>query len=242
MPYLQLNNAGYSVGSHPILEGINFRAETGETVSIIGASGSGKSTILKLCISSINPTEGDVIYDGLHVAHAGKTELMEYRNKTGFVFDTNGIINSMNIFDNLALPTRYHTTLPETEIKEIVFRAMDRFKIRHLAYSMPIELSQSELKVINFIRAYMVKNEIIFYDDPFTGLDDLILDEVVKQIEEQKMKGTIQIISTGSIRFSLQVADRVILLKKRTVLETIPAREFPLKGTDYIRRRLFVEE
>ncbi len=239
MALFRIAKVTYAPGEETILDDIDFSVQSGEILSIIGGSGSGKSTILKLCISSINPTTGKIMFNDLNLANADKAALMAFRRRTGFVFDLAGIINNMNIYDNLALPLRYHTQMKEKDIEENVLRAMDGFNIRHLCSHFPISLSHSEEKIVNFIRAFMGNPEVIFYDEPFFGLDQTVCENIITRMEQHQKNKIIQIICTGSIRSSLRVADKIGLLKKGRIIEFIDRPAFKNKDDAYIRERLY---
>jgi ABC-type transporter Mla maintaining outer membrane lipid asymmetry ATPase subunit MlaF len=196
----------------PILDHINATAMEGETTYVFGNSGGGKSTFLKLAAGLLQPASGSVLCGDLDVGRASKPQLIAYHRKTAFIFQDSGLLNNMNVYDNLALPLRYDQDVEEKDVKLKVRSVLDEMGILKDEWHFPGEMSRSERKLANVGRAIIINPEILFYDEPLEGLDYIGEEKVKKIILRQKLEGRTILMVSQDLRFAMQVADRIIVL------------------------------
>jgi phospholipid/cholesterol/gamma-HCH transport system ATP-binding protein len=217
---LEGSDLSLSLDERIIFQGLNLRLLRGEIYGVVGASGSGKSVLLKLLNGLIFPQEGWVRVEGINLAEASKEELRVLRMKTAFVFQDAALISNMSILDNVALPLRYHTDLKEGEVQERIAEVMGLFEVdRHLDRSLPSQISLEMRKRIAFARALVLKPSLMFLDEPTAGLeaeaDRLILKALTDYQEETRAS---LLIATHESSTAFAMADRIGLLGKRRIM------------------------
>src|SRR5687768_11677613 len=196
-----------------ILDSIRLDVFYGETLVILGGSGSGKSTLLRLMIGNVKPDGGDIIGLGRNLCTMTPRELTDYRKSIGVLFQSGALFNSMSVADNVALPLREHTDLPEETIEIIVKMKLEQVGLREHADKMPAELSGGMLKRAGLARAMALDPRILFFDEPSAGLDPVTaaeLDDLILQIAESL--GTTIVFVSHDLESVFAIADRVIML------------------------------
>jgi phospholipid/cholesterol/gamma-HCH transport system ATP-binding protein len=195
-----------------ILEDVTVSIEPGQTVFIYGNSGGGKSTFLRLASGLITPVEGEVFINGTSTGKAGKPKLMELHQMSAYVFQDSGLINNMTMYDNLALPLRYHTDLSEGEIAENVTSILKDLGLSKDTFHFPNEMSRGERKLGSVGRTLVASPGIIYYDEPLEGLDYQTARKVREIIRRQKQEKKTLIIIEQDLEFALKIADKIIIL------------------------------
>jgi ABC-type transporter Mla maintaining outer membrane lipid asymmetry ATPase subunit MlaF len=161
----------YSLRDLPVLRGVSFQLSEGEALIIGGRSGCGKSTLLEICASLLSPEAGKVFWEGHCIADLTREELTTAKQRIGFIFQKHALIHNFTIFDNIALPLRYHSTLPEKDIQIQVRQCMEEVGLFDVDYKFPNELSSSQSKCAALARALIMKPHILFADEPTAGVD-----------------------------------------------------------------------
>ncbi|MFH2012972.1 MAG: ATP-binding cassette domain-containing protein [Pseudomonadota bacterium] len=198
-----------------------MRTLPGETFVIIGPSGSGKSTLLKLCAGLFNPKDGSVVINGLDIHKASKDTIRKLRNKMGFVFQDAALISNTCIFDNVALPLRYHTDLSESEIYNIVSQKLDLLQVdKSYYYLMPAQLSPGLRRNVGIARALVVEPDILFFDEITASFDLRTIHNITTIIKNLKDLKVTSIIVTGDTSLAYSIADRIAVIKNGKVIET----------------------
>jgi phospholipid/cholesterol/gamma-HCH transport system ATP-binding protein len=200
-----------------VLDAIRLHVFEGETLVILGGSGSGKSTLLRLMIGNETIDSGDIF-----VAHAGKNlakmsspDLTEYRKSLGVLFQSGALFNSMSVADNVALPLREHTSLPEDTIDIIVKIKLEQVGLREHAQKMPAQLSGGMKKRAGLARAIALDPKILFYDEPSAGLDPVTSAEIDQLIIDLNHKmGVTSVVVTHEMESAFRIADRMVLLDR----------------------------
>ncbi|MBN1897168.1 MAG: ATP-binding cassette domain-containing protein [Spirochaetes bacterium] len=210
-------NFNYTPGSSYILSDVSLEIYKGEFIIIVGPRGEGKSTFLKIISGLILPEEGNVFYDGVNLKGIFKKELMEIHQRTGFVFQDSALISNMNVFNNLALPLRYHEIMPEEKITEEVNKMITIINMENHRFHLPAFLSMGQRKMVALARALITQPETIFYDEPIANLDDNSRNIIVKLMTEAYNKGVTSVVITHEIDKFLGFADRIIEIKDRTI-------------------------
>jgi phospholipid/cholesterol/gamma-HCH transport system ATP-binding protein len=201
----------------PVLTGVNLRVETGETLSMVGPSGTGKSVLLKTTIELISPDRGCVRFDGETVGTAGPRRLHEIRRKVGYVFQYAALFDSMNVFENVSLGIDEEEieALPKDAVLQRVCTSLEEVNLDPAAVlgKLPAELSGGMRKRVGLARAIVGRPEVLLYDEPVTGLDPVntaTVDRLIMDIAERR--NVTSIVVTHDIEGALRISDRVALL------------------------------
>ena len=168
-PAIELRNVSLSFDSEVLLENINLSIARGEAFVLIGPSGQGKSTILKLMAGLIEPTSGEVLIEGKNRKTMRSSERDEINHKTGMLFQKNALFDSLSAFDNVAFPLREVVHAPEAEIEPTVSRYLEAVGLAHARDLFPDEISGGMQKRLGIARALAMKPQTVFYDDPTAG-------------------------------------------------------------------------
>jgi phospholipid/cholesterol/gamma-HCH transport system ATP-binding protein len=239
-PVIQLENVSLAFDV-PVLEDISFVAREGETVAVVGESGTGKSTILKLILRLLVPDAGVVSIDGENINDLSFEEALGVRQKMGMVFQGAALFDSMSVFENVAYPLREHTQLSEEEIEarvreKIEFVDLDPDRVLD---QYPAELSGGMRKRVGIARGMANNPEIMLYDEPTSGLDPLTTGTINRLIRKlQRQLGVTTIVVSHDMRSVFFVASRVALLHDKRVIFFGEPEEMVASEEPYIREFL----
>jgi phospholipid/cholesterol/gamma-HCH transport system ATP-binding protein len=216
-----------SFGAQPVLRGLSFDVRRGTTLAIMGSSGSGKSVTLRHIVGLIRADAGRVLVEGQDVAQLDKRELADMRRRTGFVFQEGALINWMSVEDNVALPLRENSDLPESEILDRVHAKLELVHVPEAGPKMPSELSGGMKKRVGLARALVTDPEIILYDEPNAGLDPEIARSINETIRELgDALGATSVVVEHRVECVKTVADEVLFLEQGRALVEVPTAEF----------------
>ena len=222
----------------PILEDISFSAREGETIAIVGESGTGKSTTLKLLLRLLVPDRGRVLIDGEDITNLTFEEALMVRQKMGMVFQGAALFDSMTVFENVAYPLREHTDMDEDEIEQRVkeklqFVDLDPARVME---QFPSELSGGMRKRVGIARGMANNAEVMLYDEPTSGLDPLTTSTITRLIMKlQRELGVTSIVVSHDIRSVFRMASRVALLYDRKITFFGTPEEMAASDDRYIR-------
>ena len=210
----------YLAFDEPILENVSFDAREGETIVVVGESGTGKSTILKLILRLLVPDQGRVSIDGEEITHLTFDDALKVRQKMGMVFQGAALFDSMTVYENVAYPLREHTTLAEEEIEARVREKLDFVDLdpERVMDQLPSELSGGMKKRVGIARGLANNPEIMLYDEPTSGLDPLTTATITYLIIKlQRELGVTSVVVSHDIRSAFRMASKIALLANKRI-------------------------
>ena len=238
---IELRDVHKKFGRHVVLDGVNFRVETGETVALLGPSGTGKSVLLKHIIGLLKPDRGDVIVDGESVPHLGRRELTKLRQRIGYAFQMGALFDSMSVYENIRLGISDETCYRDRGFCDN--RVAECLKLVNLtpdvARLMPAQLSGGMRKRVGIARAIAGHPEYLLYDEPTSGLDPVNADAMDALIEQlQQELHVTSVVVSHDVRGSFKVADRIALLHQGKIRKVGTAEEFVAAKDEVVRQFL----
>ena len=216
-PVIEVTDLVAKYGNDVILDGISFQVYEGEIFVILGGSGCGKSTLLKHLIGLIRPYSGQVIVDGDDISHCDEATYKRMLKKIGVLYQSGALLGSMTLAENVALPVKEYTDLPEDTVKTLVEMKLRQMDLNGYENHLPSEISGGMKKRAGLARAMALNPKILFFDEPSAGLDPVTsagLDNLI--IHLNKSLGTTMVIVTHELSSIFTVAQRVIMLDKRS--------------------------
>ena len=216
-----------SFGDKEALHHINLTIEDGETLAIIGGSGSGKSTLLRLLIGLIRPTSGEIWIGDTEISQLSEEQLDKVRLHMGMVFQYSALFDSMTVGDNVAFGLREHTDMPEEEIQRVVEEKLHLVGLENVASRMPNELSGGMKKRVSLARAIAFEPEIIFYDEPSSGLDPITTTKIDELIVDMQHKlGVTSVVVTHDMASACRIADRIAMVYEGELIAVDTVKKF----------------
>jgi phospholipid/cholesterol/gamma-HCH transport system ATP-binding protein len=226
-------------GRH-VLRDLSLDVEQGESLVIVGGSGTGKSVTLKHIIGLVKPDKGHVFVQGEDITEMGDVDLNRFRRHFGMSFQEGALFDSMSVFENIAFPLRRHTKMTEVEIRARVEECLEDVHLHNVEKKRPSELSGGMRRRVGFARAISLKPDILLFDEPTTGLDPVISDIVADLIVEMDLKlGTTTVTITHDMKVAFKIADRVAMLHDGHIVAQGTPDEFQDSANPIVRQ--FVE-
>jgi len=222
---VEIQNMAFSRGTHVIYEDISLQIPKGKVTAIMGPSGIGKTTLLKLIGGQLTPDAGKILFDGTDVHQCNRSDLFVLRKRMSMLFQSGALFTDMNVFDNVAFALREHSGLPESIIRRIVLMKLEAVGLRGAASMMPTELSGGMQRRAALARAIALEPEIILYDEPFAGQDPISMGVLVKLIRElSDALNLTSVVVSHDVDEVLGIADYVyVLADKRIIAHGTPA-------------------
>jgi len=236
---IEVQGVSKTLGSKVVLDSLDLSVKKGEVFAIIGKSGAGKSVTLKIIARIMKPDKGVVKINDIDINKVSKAKLNNLRKKIGFLFQAGALLNSCNIFDNLALPLHEGTNLSDDQIKNRVSEALGLVSLSGIQDKMPEELSFGMRKRVGLARAIVTKPEIILYDEPTAGLDPvtgMVITNLISDLQ-RKIKTT-SIVVTHDLVCVSKIATRVGLLDGGKIVEIDNWQNFIKSDTPLVREFL----
>ena len=236
---VETHNLSFARGSRPIFDGVDMRIRRGKITAIMGPSGTGKTTLLRLIGGQLRPDEGSVIVDGVDVHKLGRGGLYQLRKRMGMLFQNGALLTDMDVYDNVAFPLREHTSLPESIIRDLVLMKLQAVGLRGARDLMPSELSGGMARRVALARAIALDPMMIMYDEPFTGQDPISMGVLVRLIRLlNDALGLTSIIVSHDIDETMSIADDIYLLSGGKVVGHGGADELKNSGSDWAQQFL----
>jgi phospholipid/cholesterol/gamma-HCH transport system ATP-binding protein len=221
--HVELRGVSMAFGTRPVLDSLTCRFPPGGISTILGGSGSGKSTVLRLIGGLIRPQAGEVRVDGDDVTRLTNRGLREVRKKLGMVFQGGALLDSYTVFDNLALPLRERTSMDEKEIADEVHRTLQAVGVEDAGDLLPGQLSGGMLRRVALGRAIIRKPVILLCDEPFSGLDPVSCRRIEALLKKMNQEfGMTLIVVSHDVRSTMRMADRLLLLLEGRAFEGTP--------------------
>jgi len=216
---VEIRSLTYAYGSRPVLENIDMAIPRGKVVAIMGISGSGKTTILRLIGGVLAARRGDVVFDGEKVDPRNREQLYRLRRRMGMLFQFGALFTDLTVFDNVAFQIREHTDLPESMVRDLVLMKLHAVGLRAAHASMPGELSGGMARRVALARAIALDPKLMMYDEPFTGLDPIALGVTANLIRRLNAAlGATSIVVTHDVEEALEIVDYVYYLSQGRIV------------------------
>jgi phospholipid/cholesterol/gamma-HCH transport system ATP-binding protein len=224
---VSLQHVNLSYGPKIVLSDCSLDFERGQVTTVIGLSGAGKSTILRLINGLRQPSHGRVVVNGVDIVGMNERPLNEIRKKMGFAFQASALFDSLSVFDNVSFPLYEHTKFSRDEIRKRVDEALDMIGLSDVADRMPAELSGGMQKRVGFARAIVNEPEIILFDEPTTGLDPIMTNVITDTIKgiQARLRPT-SIVVMHDMPSVYAISDNIAMLFEGTIIEAGGATEF----------------
>ena len=207
-----------SAGDRLILDRVNFTVPRGKVTALMGASGGGKTTVLRLIGGQQKANSGEVMFDGKNVAQMTQSDLYAARRRMGMLFQFGALFTDLSVFDNVAFPLREHTQLTGSLLNDVVLMKLTAVGLRGAQGLMPSEISGGMARRVALARAIVLDPELIMYDEPFAGLDPISLGTAAKLIRQlNDTLGITSIVVSHDLEETFRIADQVIILANGAV-------------------------
>ncbi|MEP6824300.1 MAG: ABC transporter ATP-binding protein [Ramlibacter sp.] len=212
-PLVECRNLSFGYGARRILDGISLSVPRGKVTALMGASGGGKTTMLRLIGGQVRAQEGAVLFDGQDVGKLDSAGLYAVRRRMGMLFQFGALFTDLSVFDNVAFPLREHTGLPEDLVRDIVLMKLNAVGLRGARDLMPSEVSGGMARRVALARAIALDPALIMYDEPFAGLDPISLGTAAQLIRRlNDTLGITSIVVSHDLEETFRIADQVIVL------------------------------
>ena len=210
---VELRNLTFGYGERVILDNISLSVPRGKVTALMGASGGGKTTILRLIGGQIKAQSGQLLFDGEDVTPMNQTQIYAARRRMGMLFQFGALFADLSVFENVAFPLREHTDLPDALIRDIVLMKLNAVGLRGARDLMPSEVSGGMARRIALARAIALDPDLVMYDEPFSGLDPISLGTAARLIRQlNDSMGLTSIFVSHEVEQTFAIADHVIIL------------------------------
>ena len=212
-PLVEIRGLRFARGDRIIFDGIDLDIPRGKVTAIMGPSGTGKTTLLKLIGGQLHPQEGTIRVDGEEVTKLSRAKLYKLRKRMGFLFQSGALLTDINVYENVAFPLREHTKLPEAMLRDLVLMKLQAVGLRGARTLMPSELSGGMARRVALARAIALDPMMIMYDEPFTGQDPISMGVLVKLIRNlNSALGLSSIVVSHDVEETAAISDYIYLL------------------------------
>ncbi|HXL82535.1 MAG TPA: ABC transporter ATP-binding protein [Casimicrobiaceae bacterium] len=234
---IELVDVHFAYDTREILKGITMSVPRGKIVAIMGASGSGKTTILRLIGGQLKPASGEVLVGGQSVPDLEPDALYALRRRCGMLFQFGALFTDMSVFENIAFPMREHTELPEEIIRDLVLMKLHAVGLRGAAQLMPSELSGGMGRRVALARAIALDPMLVMYDEPFAGLDPIslgIVGQLIRRLNDAL--GITSVVVTHDVYESLKMVDQLYFVSEGTIVASGTPEEVRASTDPYVRQ------
>jgi phospholipid/cholesterol/gamma-HCH transport system ATP-binding protein len=234
---VELADVTFGYDRRPVLDGISMTIPRGKVVAIMGGSGCGKTTILRLIGGQLKPRSGRVLVAGQSVADLDRDALYAMRRRFGMLFQFGALFTDMSVYENVAFALREHTRLPEELIRDLVLMKLHAVGLRGAAYLMPSELSGGMARRVALARAVALDPMLVMYDEPFAGLDPISLGVVGQMIRRlNDALGITSVVVTHDVYESLRIVDYMYFVSEGRIVAQGTAADVRASGEAFVRQ------
>ena len=227
----------FAVDNRPIFTGASLIARRGRITAIMGPSGTGKTTLLKLITAQIQADQGEVMVFGQDLAKLQSHEIYAVRKRMGMLFQNGALLTDISVFENVAFPVREHTDLPESLVRTLVLTKLEAVGLRGAVELMPAELSGGMARRVALARAIVMDPEVLIYDEPFVGLDPISLGFILRLIKQMNVAlGITSIVVSHDVQELSSIADDSYLLSDGKVIASGTPPELLASGNPAVRQ------
>jgi phospholipid/cholesterol/gamma-HCH transport system ATP-binding protein len=238
-PLVEIRGLRFARGDRMIFDGIDLDIPRGKVTAIMGPSGTGKTTLLKLIGGQLHPQEGSIRVDGEEVTRLSRERLYQLRKRMGFLFQSGALLTDLDVYENVAFPLREHTKLPESMIRDLVLMKLQAVGLRGARRLMPSELSGGMARRVALARAIALDPMMIMYDEPFTGQDPISMGVLVKLIRTlNDALGLSSIVVSHDVQETAAISDYIYLLSGGKVVGQGTPDELGRSGSDWAQQFL----
>jgi phospholipid/cholesterol/gamma-HCH transport system ATP-binding protein len=235
--FVELTGVGFAYGERPILGGLNMRFPRGKVVAVMGGSGSGKTTILRLIGGQLQPQAGEVRVAGQLVNGMQGDALYALRRKMGMLFQHGALFTDLTVFDNIAFPLREHTDLPDELLRDLVLMKLHAVGLRNAADLKPAEISGGMARRVALARAIALDPQLIMYDEPFAGLDPISMGVTANLIRSlNDALGSTSIVVSHDVHETFSIADYVYFLSQGKIVAEGTPDELNASNEPYVKQ------
>ncbi len=236
-PIIDLREVRYSVGGRVIFDGLDMQILPGQVTAVMGPSGTGKTTLLRLITGQATADAGSIEVGGVAVVGASRSQVYALRQRMGMLFQNGALLTDISVFENVAFPLREHTRLPERLIRQLVLTKLQAVGLRGAAGLMPAELSGGMARRVALARAIVMDPQILLYDEPFVGLDPISMGVILRLIRRfNDALGLTSIVVSHDVHEITAVADRVFLLSGGRVVAQGTPQELHDSPSDIVKQ------
>ena len=234
---IELADVSFAYDQRLVLRGITMRVPRGKIVAIMGGSGCGKTTILRLIGGALKPKSGKVLVAGQSVPDLDPAALYALRRRFGMLFQFGALFTDMSVFENIAFPMREHTDLPDELIRDLVLMKLHAVGLRGAAQLMPSELSGGMARRVALARAIALDPMLVMYDEPFAGLDPIslgVIGQLIRKLNDAL--GITSVVVTHDVYESLKIVDYLYFVSEGRIVASGTAQEVRQSMTPFVRQ------
>jgi phospholipid/cholesterol/gamma-HCH transport system ATP-binding protein len=236
-PMIEVEDVRFSTAGRVIFDGMSLTVPRGRITAIMGPSGTGKTTLLRMITGQLRPVSGRVLVDGQNVPGLSRHELFALRRRMGMLFQNSALLTDYSVFDNIAFPVREHTRLPETLIRNLVLTKLQAVGLRGAAQLMPTQLSGGMGRRVALARAMVLDPDLLLYDEPFSGLDPISMGMVLRLIKvNNDVLGVTSVVVSHDVEEINQIADYCYVVSGGRVIGAGTPDELKRSDSELIRQ------
>ncbi|MBI5329462.1 MAG: ABC transporter ATP-binding protein [Betaproteobacteria bacterium] len=240
---IEISDLSFTYGGRMVLKGVNLTARRGQVIAIMGNSGCGKTTLLRLIGGALKPTTGTLMVDGVNIGELDQDALYDMRRRMGMLFQFGALFTDMTVYENVAFQLREHTDLPEPMIRDLVLMKLHAVGLRGAHNLMPSELSGGMARRVALARSIALDPMLIMYDEPFAGLDPISLGvtgNLIRRLTDAL--GMTSIVVTHDVQESLKIVDYVYFVSEGVIEAHGTAAEIKASDLPFVHQFVHGEE
>lgn len=236
---IEVKHLSFKRGTRIIYDDVNLSIRRGQITAIMGPSGTGKTTLLRLIGGQLKPDSGEILLDGQNIALMSRRELFEARSKMGMLFQSGALFTDMSVYENVAFPIRAHTKKSEAEIAELVAQKLEAVGLRGTEKLMPAELSGGMNRRVALARAIALNPQLIMYDEPFAGQDPIVMGVLIRLIRSlREALDLTTIIVSHDVAETLSIADYIYIVAEGKVQGEGTAEQLKQHSSPFVQQFL----